>query len=116
MPNGTYGRLVPRLALAVAQYRVRFGEWPTHASGSWLQILLYEPREGADRDDFVEFSPERAEAIQRRLHCDATADLEHGIVLTGPSGRSEEFGLVARDTPAAVDAYRWLYSHDPWWG
>lgn len=114
MPNGTYGRLVPRLALAVAQYRGQFGEWPTHASGSWIAILLHRPGEGADPNDVVEFSPELAAAIQRRLQCDAT-DRTHGILLTGPSGRSEGFGLIARDTAQSVEAYRWLYGRDPWW-
>jgi hypothetical protein len=111
MPNGLYGRAIPRLALAVAEYKVRFGEWPTHAHGPGVMAIVREPGLASDPDDHAEFRPELAERVRSRLICD---DQGYGIEVSGPSGRCR-YGLVHRDRVEVFEAYRWLYGEDPWW-
>jgi hypothetical protein len=111
MPNGTYGRAVPRLALAVAEYRARFGEWPTHAHGSGVMAIVEPPNERSDPDDHVEYRPDIAATVLSKLRCDGDGSW---IEVSGPAGRCG-YGLVHRDNPAVAEAYRWLYGENPWW-
>ena len=82
MPNGRYGRAVPRLALAVAEYRHRFGEWPTHGHGGGVMAIVREPDETSDADDFKEYRPELADRVRLRLICD---DEGGWINVSGPA-------------------------------
>jgi hypothetical protein len=111
MPNGTHGRAVPRLALAVAEYRQRFGMWPTYAAGAGVMSIVEPPGTNSDPDDHHEFSPVRAKAVLSRLACSRAGGW---IELSGPEGRCG-YGLVHRDHPLVLESYRWLYGEDPWW-
>jgi hypothetical protein len=111
MVNGVYGRAQPRLALAVAEYKTRFGEWLTHAHGSGVMAIVRPPGESSDPDDHVEFQPDLAARVPARLHCE---DDGSGLEVSGPAGRCGH-GLVSRDDPVSAEAYRWLYGADPWW-
>jgi hypothetical protein len=111
MVNGVYGRAQPRLALAVAEYKTRFGEWPTHAHGSGVMAIVQPPRKSSDPDDHVEFRPDLAAKVLSRLHCEHD---DTWIEVSGPAGRCG-YGLVSRDDPVSAEAYRWLYGADPWW-
>jgi hypothetical protein len=110
MPNGAYGRMVPRIAMAVAQYRAEHGEWPTHASHSLIGILIDPPGPGSDPDDFVEFRPDLAAAVRARLIVERDSSSQYD--LRGPSGGSRGYGLVPAFTPEFYEAYRWLYGED----
>lgn len=112
MPNGAYGRFIPRLAMAVADYVSKFGEWPTYARGTMMATLLLEPGEGSDPHDVTEFSPELAERIRSRMTCETDVRTEL-IELRGPLGRSKGYGNTPWDAPTTADAYRWLYGEDP---
>jgi hypothetical protein len=105
MPNGRYGRYVPRLAGPVAEYRAPFGEWPTDAHGPGVMVIIEEPGEGSDPSDFYEYSPEIAQRVRSRLICHAEGRL---IEVSGPAGRCG-FGLVGSDRPEFWGAYKWLY-------
>ncbi len=63
MPNVAYGRAVPRLALAVAEYVQRFGEWPTNAHGLGVMTVVEVPEDPADYEHQSEFRPELAERV-----------------------------------------------------
>lgn len=111
MVNGVYGRAVPRLAGAVAEYRARFGEWPTHAYGSGVMAIVRPPRALSDPDDHVEFQSEIAARVLSKLQCE---DDHTWIEVSGPAGRCS-YGLVDRDDPLSIEAYQWLYGKTPWW-
>ncbi len=111
MPNGAYGRAVPRLALAVAEYVKRFGEWPTNAHGSGVMLIVEVPEDPDDYEHQSEFRPELAKRVLSRLVCDNDGEW---IDVSGPAGRCS-YGLVERDEPLVTEAYRWLYDEDPWW-
>jgi len=111
MPNGTYGRAVPRLALAVAEYRARFGAWPTHAHGSGV-LAIVQPTDGRSHaDDIVEHRAKLADKVRSRLICDGSGGW---IEVSGPAGRCA-YGLVEHNSPEVTDAYRWLYGEGAWW-
>lgn len=110
MPNGTYGRAVPRLALAVAEYRHRFGAWPTHAHGSGVMAIVREPDDHSDADDHIEYSSERASRVLSRLTCDGDGAW---IEVSGPEGRCS-YGSGSPDHLKKL-SYVWLYEmHSPY--
>ncbi len=111
MPNGVYGRAVPRLALAVAEYVRRFNEWPTRAHGVGVMAIVQAPDDPDDHEHQSEFRPELAKRVLSRLDCDGDGGW---IDVSGPAGQCS-YGLVDRDDPLVTEAYRWLYDEDPWW-
>lgn len=116
MPNGTYGRAVPRLALAVATYRARWGEWPTHAHGHGVMVVITHPGPGADPEDRDEFRADLAVAVRSRLACD---DEGEWISVEGPASRQAGAGPVGYGDgelgpgdPRFREAFQWLFGHD----
>lgn len=92
-------RARPRLALAVAEYRFRFAEWPTHAHGrAVMAILSYDIGVGCTN-------------LASRLIC---VEGREWIAVSGPSGKCS-YGLVERDSSLVTESYRWLYGEDPDW-
>jgi hypothetical protein len=106
MPNGRYGRAVPRLALAVAEYRAKFGEWPTHAHGQGVMVIVTEPGPESLPDDRHEYRPELAERVRSRLVCDAEGAW---IEVSGQAGRCVYGQGPAGQSPEFREAYEWLY-------
>ena len=110
MVNCVYGRSQPRPVLAGAEYTTRLGAWPTHAHGEGVVVVARPPCKSSAADDHVEFRPDLAARVLSQLQC------EHDncwIDVSGPAGRYG-YGLVHRDEPVTLEAYRWLYGDDPW--
>ena len=113
MPNGAYGRFVPRFALAVADYRALFGEWPTHARGRMIHVLICPPGRDSDWDDHHEYSPELADRLKATILCNPD-DSGPLVELSGPRGKSEGYGeSVEWGSPEAREAFFWLYGREP---
>ncbi len=106
MPNGTYGRAVPRLALAVAEYRAKFGEWPTHAHGPGVMVIVNEPGPESSSDDLHEYRPAFAGRVRSRLICDGEGAW---IEVSGRAGRCAYGEGPAAHSPEFQEAYQWLY-------
>jgi hypothetical protein len=112
VPNGEYGRFVPRLALAVAEYRARHGEWPTAAKGYGVEKLLVvaetdDPEEGLRPGDPA--AQQRAAGIRRRLSYQGDDGF---IEVGGRDGWNSYGGPDARatvGTPEFEEALEWLY-------
>lgn len=109
MPNGMYGRAVPRLALAVAEYRSRYGDWPTHAHGSGVMAILDEPGPLSEPDHHREFRADFAQRVAQRLVCDRDGGW---IVVSGPAGACGYGAGPDIKSTEFREAYRWLYGED----
>lgn len=75
-------------------------------------IIVEPPGQRSDPDDHVEYRPEIADRVRSRLACED--DPHCTIEVSGRRGRCG-YGLVERDDPRTLEAYRWLYDEDPWW-